>query len=303
MNDPTPQPRHQGCTGERPGGPLGAGRPVHLPGRGTTVVWDVAGPVGAPTVVLLHGWTATAQLNWSASVAGLAAHFRVVALDHRGHGHGIRSAGTFSLADCADDVAALVRACDLGPVVLVGYSMGGPIAQLVWRRHPDLVAGAVLCSTADVFAVSARDRRMFGVLDGLAAAARVGSLRHGIERVLRGLAAAKARTRTPGAWALEQIARHDWFAVLEAGRALGSHDARSWLGLLDGPTAVVVTTSDEVVPADRQRAMARRLADATVHEIDGGHAACFDPASFGAAVVAACRSVAGRARRCHAIAA
>ncbi|MEZ5252182.1 MAG: alpha/beta fold hydrolase [Ilumatobacteraceae bacterium] len=175
----------------------------------------------------------------------------------RGHGHGIRSAGTFSLAECADDVAALVRAWGVGPVVVVGYSMGGPIAQLVWRRHPDLVAGAVLCSTADVFAVSARDRRMFGVLDGLAAAARVGSLRHGVERVLRPRCA-KARTRAPGAQALEQIARHDWFAVLEAGRALGRHD-RSWLGRLDGPSAVVVTTADEVVPADRQRAMARRL--------------------------------------------
>ena len=283
--------------------PMAAGAEVELPGRGTTFVWDIAGPAGAPTVVLLHGWTATAELSWSASVGALAAHFRVIALDHRGHGRGIRTDGSFSLAECADDVAALVGVLGLGSVVVVGYSMGGPIAQLVWQRHPELVAGVVLCSTADVFDATSRDHRRFGLLDRLAVAARVPGLRGGVERTLRALAAAKARTRAPGSWALEQIARHDWFAVLEAGRAIGRHDARAWLGQLSGPSAVVVTPGDEVVPADRQLAMARRLADATVHEVDGGHAACFDPVRFAGAVAEACRSVAGRGRRCHAMAA
>ena len=286
-------------TADRTRRPMGTGCEVSLPGRGSTYAWDVAGPAGAPTVVLLHGWTATAELSWSASVAALARHFRVVALDHRGHGRGIRTDGAFSLAECADDVAALVQVLGLGPVVVVGYSMGGPIAQLVWRRHPELVAGVVLCSTADVFAATPRDHRRFRVLDRLAVAARVPGLRGGVERTLRALAAAKARSRTPGAWALEQIARHDWFAVLEAGRAIGRHDARAWLGRLPGPAAVVVTTGDEVVPVDRQRAMARRLADVTVHEVDAGHAACFDPVRFAGAVVEACRSVAGRGRGGH----
>lgn len=283
--------------------PMGAGAEVVLPGRGTTFAWEVAGPSGAPTVVLLHGWTATAELSWSASVRALAEHFRVVALDHRGHGRGIRTDGSFSLEECADDVATLVRVLGLGRVVVAGYSMGGPVAQLVWQRHPELVAGVVLCSTSDIFNASSRDRRMFGILDRLALAARVPKLRGGVERTLRALAAAKARSRVPGAWALEQIARHDWFAVLEAGRAIGRHDARAWLGELQGPAAVVVTTADEVVPVARQRAMARRLADVTVHEIDGGHAACFDPVRFGGAVVEACRSVAERDRRCHTMAA
>ena len=62
--------------------------------------------------------------------------FNVVALDHRGHGRGLQSDEPFRLADCADDVAALVDELGLGPVIVVGYSMGGPIAQLLWRRHP-----------------------------------------------------------------------------------------------------------------------------------------------------------------------
>ena len=41
------------------------------------------------------------------------------------------------LADCADDVAALVDELGVTKVIAAGYSMGGPVAQLLWRRHPD----------------------------------------------------------------------------------------------------------------------------------------------------------------------
>src|SRR5450755_3608200 len=69
--------------------PLGPGlqpsppaRLVELPGRGTTYVHEVHGPTGAPTVVLLHGWTVTAALNWFGCFEPLGRHFNVVALDH-----------------------------------------------------------------------------------------------------------------------------------------------------------------------------------------------------------------------------
>src|SRR5436305_3314555 len=83
------------------------GGTVELPGRGRTFVRELAGPPGAPTVVLLHGLAATADLNWLPSYRPLARQFHVVALDHRGHGRGIRSARPFRLQDCADDVSAL----------------------------------------------------------------------------------------------------------------------------------------------------------------------------------------------------
>ena len=78
---------------------LPPGAAMLLPGRGTTFVRTVTGPVGAPTVVLLHGWTATADLNWFTCYEALGEHFRVVALDHRGHGRGIRSRKAFRLED------------------------------------------------------------------------------------------------------------------------------------------------------------------------------------------------------------
>ena len=65
----------------------------------------------------------------------------MIAPDLRGHGHGLRSRRVFRLADCADDCAATLVELGTGPVIAVGYSMGGPVAQLLWRRHRDLVVG------------------------------------------------------------------------------------------------------------------------------------------------------------------
>src|SRR5216684_2718490 len=65
-----------------------AGRRLHLPGRGTIFVREAAGPVGAPTVLLVHGLLGTADLNWSLAIPELSSRFRVIAPDLRGHGGG-----------------------------------------------------------------------------------------------------------------------------------------------------------------------------------------------------------------------
>src|SRR5687768_13407000 len=108
---------------------LPPGQAVHVPGRGELFVRDNGGD--GPPVLLLHGWTASADLNWYAQYGALtAAGMRVIALDHRGHGRGLRTHADFRLADCADDAVALVEHLGTGPVVATGYSMGGPIALL-----------------------------------------------------------------------------------------------------------------------------------------------------------------------------
>ncbi len=97
---------------------LPPGGPLELPGRGTTFHRDLPSRAGAdaPVVLLLHGWTATADLNWYPAYDPLAADFRVLALDHRGHGRGIRSGRRFRLADCADDAVALADVLGVGPL-------------------------------------------------------------------------------------------------------------------------------------------------------------------------------------------
>src|SRR5665213_2123109 len=90
---------------------MAEGRAITLPGRGTAWVRDskAQSAPGTPALILLHGLTATAALNWAPSFGALGREFRTVALDQRGHGRGItpsRFRG-FRLEDCADDVIAL----------------------------------------------------------------------------------------------------------------------------------------------------------------------------------------------------
>ncbi len=270
---------------------------VTLPGRGTTFVRTVEGPPGAPTVLLLHGWLASGGLNWLNAFGPLAERYRVIAPDMRGHGRGIRTRRRFRLADCADDMAALLEHLDAGPAIVVGYSMGGPIAQLLWRRHQDSVAGLVLCATSYRFVPGARERFIFSSMMATAASTtRAGQL---LSRVpvasVRRLAPSAAGTRPASlrTWAAAEMRRHDAVKMMEAGQAIGSYNARRWIGEVDVPTTVLVTERDRAVSPGEQRKLATTIPGAMVHSVDDGHMAC-TRREFGPALVRAVDSVRAR---------
>jgi 3-oxoadipate enol-lactonase len=263
--------------------------------HGSTRVRDIPGPEGAPTVLLLHGLGATARLNWGPSFRPLSAHFRVLAIDHRGHGGGLRTR-RFRLEQCADDAARAARVRGTPRFIAVGYSMGGPIASLCWRRHPEQVMGLVLCATARHFMPRslARAARI-----GLPAAALLARLapsaahRRLLERMLARIEHPQLRERVH-----REFAGHDPAAVIQATHALSGFSSHDWIGQVDVPTAVVVTTRDELVPPERQRKLAASIPGAEVFEVDGDHAACVAGADrFVPVLVAACQSVQGRAAR------
>jgi 3-oxoadipate enol-lactonase len=268
---------------------------MHLPGRGTTFVRTLDGPVGAPTVVLLHGWTATADLNWFTCYEALAEQFRVVAVDHRGHGRGIRSRRLFRLEDCADDAVAVCDVLGIEQFIPVGYSMGGPIAQLVWRRHRQRTAGLVLCATSTYFSTSREERLSFLGLSGLAAVARLTPVqaRHWLTEQF--YLQRKADLWEP--WAVDQASTHDWRPVLEAGRAIGNFSSRDWISEIDVPTSVIITMRDRVVPVRRQVRLFEAIPDAEAFRVDGDHDACVSNAKqFVPTLMRACRSVVERSR-------
>jgi len=246
---------------------LPGGGDVELPGLGTVFVRDLAGPEAAPVVVLLHGWTATADLNFFTCYHALAARYRVVAMDHRGHGRGLRTKKSFKLEDCADDVAVLLDVLGIERAVAFGYSMGGAVAQLLWQRHPDRVAGLVLGATAPYFAGRQNERLSFIGLTGLAALARV--------------TPAQARTwlteqfylqrKDWGEWAVQQAGLHDWRMILEAGKAIGEFSSSAWIGDVDVPTANIVTMRDQTVPVRRQVKLWESIPGAEPFRVDGAH--------------------------------
>ena len=256
----------------RPTTELPPGRNLKLAGRGTTFVRE-AGPADAPTLLLLHGWTANADLNWRGAYGALSTLYHVVAPDQRGHARGIRDRQAFRLEDCADDAAALIDALGLGRVTAVGYSMGGPVAQLLWRRHPEVVDSLVLCATSRTFNGTRRERALFGLLSGASATARH---MNEAQRAALAMRLLSRRHIDPSAWswALQTVASHDWMAIIEAGRAIGRFDSRPWSSSIDVPTSVVVTTRDRVVPPARQLELAAAIPGATVHPVAGDHAVC-----------------------------
>jgi 3-oxoadipate enol-lactonase len=242
---------------------------VELDDRGTVMVRDFGGAPGAPVIALLHGWTATADLNWFRTYGALGERYRVIAFDHRGHGTGLRPKKPFRLEDCADDVVAMADALDLEKIVPVGYSMGGPIAQLIWRRHPERVSGMVLCATAPYFA-GRREKRLGAVgFGGLAAVARLAPEQTKtwlVEQLYL-----QRRTAKWEPWALRETADHDWRAVIEAGKELGKFSSTDWIGQVDVPVSSVFTMRDQVVPLRRQVKLFEAIPDSEAFRVDGLH--------------------------------
>lgn len=272
---------------------LAPGRPVDLP-AGRIELRDIPGPPGAATVVLLHGWTATADLNFFRIYQPLAEHFRILAFDHRGHGSGIRPRGPFRLADCADDVVAMADAVGLDRFVVLGYSMGGAIAQLVWHRHGDRVSGLVLAATASHFNAHRSERLSFLGLTGLAAAARITPVQ--AHRWVGNQVYLQRKVDAWDPWAVAQASAHDWRMIAEAGRELGRFRSDGWLGEIDVPTSVIVTMHDEVIPLTRQIQLFEGIRDAEAYRVDGGHdAAVVRPTRFAREATRATSSVIDRA--------
>jgi 3-oxoadipate enol-lactonase len=271
-----------------PGGVSWDERIVELPGRGAMRAYD-SGPRRAPTLILLHGLAATGPLNWATSAPALARRFRVVVVDHRGHGHGIRTTH-FRLADCADDVVALADVLGIRTFVPVGYSMGGPIAKLCWSRHRDRVRGLVLCATARNFLRPQAQGVVAAVLPGLVLGARmVPSFFRTriIDGMLRDIPAGPKREFARG----EMLAT-DAASVFQAARESIRFSSHDWCRDIDVPTAVVVTTRDNMVPPARQYKLARAISGAKIFEVDGDHLVCVrDADSFVDALMQACEHV------------
>ena len=223
------------------------------------------------TLLLLHGWMVPSDPHWFRNWWMLHEEgFRVVAVDARGHGRGLRPHGPFRLDDCAEDAAALVRHLELGPVIAVGYSMGGTIAQLMALRHTDVVSGAVFCATGCEFRTSPFMRAVWsgmGLWQIWLRLAPQWSWRAFVQLVVQG------DPETTG-WLVNELRRGAPWDIAEAGREVGRFDSRPWLDAIEVPTAVVVTTVDMLVPPSRQRELARRL-DAPMIEVRSDHLAPF----------------------------
>ncbi|HEV2298019.1 MAG TPA: alpha/beta hydrolase [Candidatus Acidoferrales bacterium] len=107
--------------------------------------YEIAGPVGAPAIVFLHGIRVTRRM-WQLQIERLKGEFRVIALDLPGHGsqRGI----DFSLKAAIDCIASVIDREARGRALVVGLSLGGYVAMEFGARYPSKAAGLVIASAS-----------------------------------------------------------------------------------------------------------------------------------------------------------
>ncbi|SFB58330.1 Pimeloyl-ACP methyl ester carboxylesterase [Amycolatopsis marina] len=105
-----------------------------VPGEPAVVVRDFGGARDGGSIVLLHGFGGNA-LNWTTFAPLLTDRYRVVALDFRCHGKS--GDGPWQWELLVDDVERVVTHLGLDRPAMVGHSLGGGVAALWARRHPE----------------------------------------------------------------------------------------------------------------------------------------------------------------------
>ena len=246
------------------------GKIVDVPGRGEMFVrHHQHSDSSVPTLLLLHGWTASSDLQFFSAYEELAKYFSIIGVDHRGHGRGLRPSVRVTLEDCADDAAAVAKELGATSVITVGYSMGGPISLLTAQRHPQLVSGMVLQATALEWSGTRKEKnrmRFIGPMAHFISRPRV--LRFFFNRTLpRG-----HETRRYVSWMIAENRRNDPWMIAEAGKGIATFDARGFASTLRKPSSFVFTLRDTVVLPHKQQALASAM-NAQIVELDGDHMA------------------------------
>ncbi|MCX6473236.1 3-oxoadipate enol-lactonase, partial [Rhodococcus sp. (in: high G+C Gram-positive bacteria)] len=222
------------------------------------------GNLDAPAVVLLGSLGSDLSM-WQPQIHALSNRYRVIAVDHRGHGKSPVPAGPYSIADLAGDVIALLDSLELESVHLVGLSLGGAVSQWIAAHHPTRVETLTLMCTSSQFAPAQPwiDRARAVRADGIASIA----------------AAVVGRWFTPGLADNdpELVARH--VAMVEATpdegyaaccEALSVWDGRADLARIVAPTLLIAGEQDPATPPATLSAIADGIADAVLHVVDPG---------------------------------
>ncbi len=108
---------------------------------GVAIGYDVRGS-GPVALVFIHGWMCD-RTHWRHQIDAFAEGHTVVTLDLAGHGNSVGNRDSWTIDRFGADVQAVVEVLDLPRVILVGHSMGGPIALEAAAHMPDRVLGVV----------------------------------------------------------------------------------------------------------------------------------------------------------------
>lgn len=227
---------------------------VALQGRGTPVM-------------LSHALGADLHL-WDDLAAALADRHEVLRYDHRGHGGSAVPAGPYSQDELVDDAARLIREWGRGPVVFVGLSMGGMVAQGLAVRHPELLRGVVIANSSAQYPADARtawEQRIAAIEQGGLEAIADATMERWFTPAFRA-----ARPDVVGRQRAT-VLRTSTAGYIACARAVQAVD---WLERLNGvrcPALVIAGRQDAGAPPAMSEAIAQRIPGAELLLLDSAH--------------------------------
>jgi len=238
-----------------------------LPLGGRRLYYDLAGPDGAPVVCITHSLASDGG-SWAEQVPPLlAAGFRVLRLDMRGHGGSDPVAGDYTMRQLADDVAAVLEALAIRRVHYIGLSIGGMIGQSFALAHPQYLISAMWCDTLPASPTGARaawDERMSAVRSA-------NSLQPIAEATMERWFTDAFKTRNPGRWRQirDTVAATTPRGYLGCSAAILDFDFTAQLPSVRLPLLVVCGADDPGTPAAENRKIAGLVPGARYEEIAG----------------------------------
>lgn len=208
-----------------------------------------------PAAVFLHGFPLDHSV-WLDQLKGLAHVRHCVAPDLRGFGRSDPTVDpALTMEMLADDVAALVESLSLGPVDLVGLSMGGYVALAMWELRPDLIRSLGLIDTRaggdGPEARAGRDAMVDRILDR----GRSGLADEMVPGLLGRMPSRRAQARLRSM--IEGTRYETLVAALEGMKE--RKDRSGLLGSISVPTVVIGGEEDGLIPPDRIRELAAAI--------------------------------------------
>jgi pimeloyl-ACP methyl ester carboxylesterase len=246
---------------------------------GVKFAYRELGPRGGVPLVFLHHLTAILD-DWDPRVIdGIAAHRHVITFDSRGIG---ASGGSVphTVEEMAADAVAFIRALGHEQVDLLGFSLGGGVAQVVTLEHPELVRKAILAGTGPAGGGGIDEITKIAVTAYIKAALTLRNPKHYLffTRTPQGKRAAtdymaRLKERTEGRD--KRISPMAIRAQLKAIRAFGLRQPHD-LGKIHQPVLVANGDHDVMVASSHSEDMARRIPDAKLITYpDAGHGGVF----------------------------
>jgi 3-oxoadipate enol-lactonase len=239
------------------------------------------GPRDAPVLVLSGSLGSTLEM-WRPQVAPLSERFRLILVDHRGHGRSPVPPGPYRIADMGDDVLALLDRLGLSQVAWCGLSLGGMVGMHLASAAPQRISSLTLCCTTAHFP------------DNTVWKQRIADVRAGgTAPIADGVV---ARWFTPDwaaahpdvvAEASEMVAGTSDAGYLACCQALEVWDHRDQLGSITAPTLVIAGAADQSTPVEpHARTLAEGIPGARLEVLDAAHLATIEAADAATALIA-----------------